>query len=259
MCTPQELAGLGGDTQFIKVGAMFAAAASLHRFANDTGFENPLSKTMWERQTKGILNYSNPGQDILSRWGLGWLQNRSTSQSSYTFADRLSAWMSGGVTLNADISAGVGKSFDTAPTRADGSLGLLDRYYILGHRFRGYDALGPRAAPVEFGTMHGDALGGNIFAAVSARLLLPPPLPSIRLANAGVRSQLFFSSAVLAAWADRHKLIDLNTLKDMPSSAAGVGFVIPLSNAACVEANYALWHRGAATDVKSSFRLQLTL
>ncbi len=42
-----------------------------------------------------------------------------------------------------------------------------------------------------------DALGGDLYVHASARAYLPPPLPSVRLANAGVRTELFLCAGTL--------------------------------------------------------------
>ena len=146
---------------------------------------------------------------------------------------------------------------------------------------RGFESVGPKAAAVAGGTEHGDVLGGNAMFSAAARVLLPPPLPSITLANAGLRSQCFASMGVLLPRADVATLGSAKLDKHLAASA-GVGLVssghpvadllrartclsalvpqvLPLADSLAIEANWALWHKAGASDVVSALKLQLTL
>ena len=52
---------------------------------------------------------------------------------------------------------------------------IVDRFFMHGSRFRGFDSIGPRSERVDGGNVLGDVLGGDMLGTVSARVLLPPP------------------------------------------------------------------------------------
>jgi hypothetical protein len=126
-------------------------------------------------------------------------------------------------------------------------------------------AIGPRAAPVAGGTRHGDVLGGDAMGFASARLLLPPPLPSVRLANAGVRMQVWANVGALLSGAQAGAAVrsvaegrGWGGAGVAPSASAGVGLVLPLMPGAGLEANYTLAHSGPGADVPAmGLRLQV--
>lgn len=210
------------------------------------------------------------------------------TDSEYTLSHRIAGWLSPGVTLNVDLSFGALVPFGADAVRRTGSR-IVDRFFLFGSRFRGFDSVGPRAAPVEAGTFSGDALGGDYMAAACARILLPPPLPSVRLANAGLRTQLWASAGSLVAAKDVNGLGDFIS---RGSASAGVGVVststialckynttahghsrscspfsrfpvpvqyLPIVNGASLEANYTLWHKANSCDLTAGFRMQLAL
>jgi outer membrane protein assembly factor BamA len=140
-----------------------------------------------------------------------------------------------------------------------------DRFFLFGSKCRGFDALGPRAAPVDGGpAVFGDALGGDALAALSLRLLLPPPVPSVRFSNFGARTQLWATAASLslssaAAPAPATQQPALGPLGRV-SAAAGVGLLLPISAGASLEFNYPLWsHAGSGTGDKGSSGLRFCI
>jgi hypothetical protein len=53
--------------------------------------------------------------------------------------------------------------------------------------------------PAADAGVEGDSLGGDFSAFGAVRLYLPPLIPSIRLANAGVRTQLFVCAGTVTS------------------------------------------------------------
>lgn len=144
---------------------------------------------------------------------------------AYTWRHRVAGWLSPGVTLALD--GGVSGMLPWAgDVGRPGGSRVIDRLF-LHTKLRGFDAVGPRAAPVPGGTLAGDVLGGDVMAHASARLLLPPPLPSVRLANAGLRTQLWATAATLKPAGAVAQPQDVFA---QPALAAGVGVV---SHAGC--------------------------
>ncbi len=258
-----ELAGAGGDVEFARAAFTGLWAASLLRFAPDTGFALPRHQSslvasvngqeagQQQQQSDDYHHQAlrpHPGPWVLGLWGRAltfglrasdppvvatrpWDPRTSSllpsslpsssSSSSYTLAHRIAGWLSPGITALADLSLGGLVPFGRSAERAYGSR-IVDRFFLNGSRFRGFDSVGPKADPVEGGTPQGDVLGGDVLAAVTARLLLPPPLPSVRLANAGVRTQVFASVGSLALAKDAK---DPSAFLSRCSAAAGVGLV----------------------------------
>ena len=164
------------------------------------------------------------------------------------------------MSLALDMQLGLLAPFGRSALQPGGGSRLPDRFFLIGSRCRGFDSVGPRAARVAGGTLHGDLLGGDALAAFSARVLLPPPLPSVRLVNAGVRSQLFFTAAALAPGGAGARGGSLAALAGSESAAAGFGIVLPVVPGAAIEFNWALWHHSAAgsQDVRNDFRVQVS-
>jgi len=211
------------------------------------------------------------------------------ADDGYTWRERVAGWSAAGATLVADAKVGMVAPFGS-DARRHGGLRPCDRLYMTAASLRGFDSVGPKAARVPGGTPHGDALGGNVAAALTARLLLPPPVPSVRLTNAGVRTQVWASvGSLLDTSAPR--LPGASALPPL-AAAAGVGIVrcatfasprphshthshahahvypatqplpvllqvVPFAGGTSLELNYALAHRSAATDVATRFRIQL--
>jgi Omp85 superfamily domain len=141
----------------------------------------------------------------------------------YTFGERMAGWLSPGFTFLFDASLGVmrgygpdaGASFSSSsagvagkPKAGDASPAplassasssssaglprLADRFFVTSARMRGFEAIGPIAPRVKpHGSPFGDAIGGDCYGVLTARLLMPPPIPSVRIANAGLRTQLW--------------------------------------------------------------------
>ena len=99
---------------------------------------------------------------------------------------------------------------------------IIDRFFLSGSRIRGYDVVGPRTAPVDGGLPSGDGLGGEAKAFLSLRALLPPPFPSVRLANSGLRTQLWATAGGVSR-AD--SVASLSNLWRTGTLSAGVGVV----------------------------------
>ena len=183
---------------------------------------------------------------------------------SYSLAERLAGWLAPGASLAFDLSLGALAPFGRSAQQPQGGSRLPDRFFLFGSKCRGFDSVGPRAARPEGGgggggggggTPLGDALGGDALAAFSARLLLPPPIPSVRLANFGVRSQAF---ATVAALAPGREATSLAAFAGGASASAGVGLLVPVVSGAAVELNWALWHRAGASSIANKFRVQVS-
>jgi outer membrane protein assembly factor BamA len=261
-----EVAGAGGDVQFVRAAFNGLYAASLLRFAPDTGYalpqhkaafvaslngqpqqdddgsgpqQNPLAPhpgpgllSLWGRVLSGQTRSTDPAPLVTSpkaaaaeaaRWGSrqhhprGGLGSGSGPGSEYTLAHRVAGWLSPGVTAHFDLSLGLLVPFGASAARPYGTR-IVDRFFMHGARFRGFDSIGPKSDPVDGGNALGDVLGGDALAAATARLLLPPPLPSVRLANAGLRTQAFVSVGALGP-------ADPSSLLGKVSASAGVGLV----------------------------------
>lgn len=142
----------------------------------------------------------------------------SAFEPEFPVAARLQGWLSSGVTLLADARVGGIWSFGGDRGVAGGSR-LCDRFFMTGLSMRGFESVGPKAAPKPGGTPYGDALGGNLVATATLRCLLPPPLPSVRLTNAGMRTQVFGTVGTLGG-------LGASTLQlENVSAAVGVGLV----------------------------------
>jgi hypothetical protein len=140
-------------------------------------------------------------------------------EGEYTGWHRLAGWLSPGVTLQGEATLGAMASYGSDAGHYAGARGV-DRFYLTGYRMRGYEQVGSKARRLEHGTPYGDALGGTTLAAVTARVLLPPPFPSVRLANAGMRTHAYLSVGRVGGMpATARELVD--TL----SASAGVGVV----------------------------------
>lgn len=314
-----ELAGLGGDVCFGKLSLNHTAAASFFRFAPDTGFALPLSRSAFLAAspydfaevgsgTEGLGGLKpHPGPDAYaSPWT--WLRNAwrgsrpplQAAQTTHKQDDvvlaaqtflrgtrfpiqraldidanettlaplggprvwstgrQLAGWLAPGVTLRLDGMLGAMVPYGHDATARTTGTRILDRFFLAGPSVRGFESVGPKAAPVPGGTINGDVLGGNAVASLSARILLPPPLPSITLANAGLRTHLFATVGALLPRADGSLFAPDSALKNIAASA-GVGVVLPVMDSLAIELNYALWHKAGVMDVASTFKMQLTI
>jgi hypothetical protein len=285
-----ELAGLGGDVSFVKSTLQHSAAASFMRFAPDTGFALPLSRSAFLAASPYDFGEGRSGADALTgggelrphpgpaaysapwTWSWPWgaavkseavakpvalvdelrpvlaardfLKGKLPMQRtldadaafettlaplggprSWSTGRQIAGWLAPGVTLRVDSMLGVVFPFSDDSLRPTGTR-ILDRFFLFGSSARGFESIGPKAAPVPGGTRNGDVLGGNAIASFSARLLFPPPLPSITLANAGLRTQVFATAGALLPRADATSLSPLNRWKSVAASA-GVGLVSP--------------------------------
>jgi hypothetical protein len=273
-----EVAGAGGDVQFVRAAFNGLYAASILRFAPDTGYAQPRHKAAFVAALNGLPQPEeedagsaadlapHPGPGLLSLWGRALTgatrpadppllvtnakvaaaagaasAARSLSSSSspspsstyrgaaagaaeeedYTFAHRIAGWLAPGVTGHLDLSLGALLPFGASAARPYGSR-IVDRFFMHGSRFRGFDSIGPRSDRVDGGNVLGDVLGGDLLGTVSARVLLPPPLPSVRLANAGLRTQAFVSVGTLAS---AKEASDPSALLGRLSASAGAGLV----------------------------------
>jgi hypothetical protein len=338
----QELAGIGGDVFFVKLGFQGSYARSFRRYHPDTGYELPLSRGAFYAAQKhnekakgsggparvapeagvalgaaapaptqpqapqpssggarGALQ-AHPGASMFGKWarilgadntlpqpGYAHIDTdaiaaaagltvrkagvpavaaaspaavRKTSTAAaaasaptYTWGHRLAGWLSPGVTTIADVTGGVLVPFGDDAARPAGGR-IIDRFFMLGAKFRGFDSIGPTAAPVVASRPVGDVLGGDYLAAATLRVLLPPPVPSVRLANIGLRTQLWATAGALAARGDTPSLA---SFAEQWRGSVGVGLFLPLVNGIALEANYALVHKAQARDAVATLRLQL--
>lgn len=273
-----ELAGLGGDVRFLKTNVDIAAARSFGRRMPDTGYERPPTRTEWADNAS--FAWSSYRKDSRTRELLR--PSPVVTQNAgkeFAWKQRVQGWLASGVTASVEAAVGCllplpglypsqkhfpagslsqqegqgkgqqqGGAAAVAPlvTPLQPSSNLVDRFFLAEERLRGYHTVGPRGAAVAGGLAGGDALGGDVLCAVSARLLLPPPIPSVRLTNAGVRTQLIASAGRVGATVGSLTSDPLSFFKQA-SLAAGVGVVIPLSEGmeASIELNYfpAAWSR----------------
>jgi hypothetical protein len=276
-----ELAGAGGDVHFAKASFFGSFAASLLRFAPDTGYALPDTKRekLTPSQTRAQIDESlrpHPGAELLNVWGRaasgyvrrvdspivvtnGPIRRPATigggpilnQEASYSMLDRLAGWLSPGVTGILDLSLGGIIPFGASAKQSENTRTRLpDRFFLQGAKCRGFDSIGPRANKISGGSISGDALGGDVLASLSARILLPPPVPSINAANFGVRTQLFATAANLSSLSSPVRL----------NASAGVGLYVPVVAGAALEANYALWHSDDNNGMspKATFRVQLS-
>jgi outer membrane protein assembly factor BamA len=284
-----ELAGAGGDVNFVKASYFGTFAASLLRFAPDTGYTLPETK----REKENLLNTQSTVDDILrphpygeifNIWGRAasghvrradapifvttgpirrpnipgneGLTSNSNRSSTFSMLDRLAGWLSPGITGILDVSLGGIIPFGNSAKQSENTRTRLpDRFFLQGTKCRGFDNIGPRAKQISGGSFIGDSLGGDILASLSARILLPPPIPSVTVSNYGVRSQFFATAANLSSLSSPVRL----------NARAGVGLYVPVVAGAALEANYALWHYEdklvdgvGLGNPKATFRVQLS-
>lgn len=143
---------------------------------------------------------------------------------------------------------------------------VSDRYYLGAPSFRGFTVagIGPHSTS---NSNHRVSLGGDLMGLFTARLLLPPPVPSITLANAGMRFQLFASAGTLLS--DDEVVASgreiLSSSKSVPSlvqehgrASAGVGIWLPIGQNAGLEATWTLWQASQPSDSRASFSLGIS-
>lgn len=285
-----EVAGLGGDVSFLKATLQHSFAASIFRFAPDTGFALPPTRRAFlapgpydftsgsanERDAAGLRPHPGPsasgwfGRAIARLVGTkrgssaplaksvaeasagsnarppvtltpaqfpGRVIDTLTSEETtlaplggprrWTAQHQIAGWLSPGITLRTDVSLGALVPFGDDTKHCPTGSRIVDRFFLAGPQVRGFESVGPRAAHVPGGAEHGDALGGNAMMAASARLLLPPPLPSITLSNAGLRTQVFAAMGLLLPSADPARLLRAPTvtLQQHLAASAGIGLV----------------------------------
>lgn len=240
-----ELAGLGGDTQFVKLHA--GAEAAVAYFWNG-GFRGGAGLD-YEHTANSRKTPANRGSNG------GGTASAATAHPDFS-------WRSPAVGLVVNTQAGTLRTFGSAAATHHGRTSILDRFFAggVGGGMRGYAeaGMGPHARPVDSGLESGDALGGDHLAILTARLVLPPPLPFDALAKYGVRSQL---------WAATGGLVEGGAAKSLATDAGrrtsvGYGFVVPLPTLlghVCLEWNHTLW-RGGGTDARDhTLRFQFGL
>jgi hypothetical protein len=198
--TSLEFAGLGGDVRFGKVSLSGTLAASLGRFTPDTGYALPIiGDKISEHHHSSHLSPS-PGTGIFRWWtggGLHPLGSKSADRHSSTpILSTFAGWLSPGVTAVIDGFAGALIPWG-GTLKGQTSL-FPDRFHSNTLRLRGFSSIGNRGETVERGLPSGDALGGDFAAVISARLVLPPPIPSVMFSNSGARSYAFTSVSALA-------------------------------------------------------------
>jgi hypothetical protein len=255
----------------------------------------------------GLAPHPGPG-GVLPGWlvpdaAVRLLPVRDRAQ--FTWADRLAGWLSAGVTVRVDAGAGLLVPTATpargaAPAGAPPRSHILDRFFLSAGQFRGFvdGGVGPRAAASDArptaataALAGSDALGGDVLAFVSTRVQLPPPLPFVSLANAGVRSHVFGGVGLLApgtsldallaplraprpfaSLAGRAAAAVREAVTSLPAAlghhvaaAWGVGVSVPMGAVGALEMNLTLGHRvppasalgpGWLPDVALRFKLQ---
>lgn len=140
------------------------------------------------------------------------------------------------------------------PSELIGRSSVLDRFQLGAPALRGFagEGIGPKGGVVRGGGEHGDSLGGDFSASLGVRLLGPPPLPSVTLVNAGVRTQAWANAGVILPGPLRSLSPVVFALTDSTlwSAAAGVGVTVPMGGLANLELNYTLAHSGPGTDLR---------
>ena len=238
-----EIAGLGGDVSFAKLALNATWAASVGRYAPDTGYTLPKSAAEVREGLSDAL-HASPGlrpfpgrRGILPSWLGGEMSvgvrrgTGSRPQSDISVGgggggfnawDRLASWLSPGASLVLDGMVGCVFPLSSGVSHPS------DRFYAqnYGSCMKGFASMGPRGVQAAEGIPR-VALGGDLCGAVTARLLLPPPLPSVGLVNHGVRSYLWGSLGSLAPGAERGGSFTsaLETFFKRPSCSVGVGVV----------------------------------
>ena len=213
-----ELAGLGGDVKFAKLTFNASYAASLGRFAPDTGFSLPDTDGTPARPPTAPL-VTHPGSGVLRWWtGRGLRPLDGSAGARGGWLSHLGAWLSPGVSAVFDVLLGAQIPFGAEPRRGSP---LPDRFFSQNlNKLRGFSSIGVRA-PLE-GGRGSDSLGGDFALVATARLLLPPPIPLASISNSGARSYVFASAGSLLL-RDDHR-----AWSDVASSvcySAGVGLV----------------------------------
>ena len=190
-----EVAGLGGDARFAKASLAGTWAASLGRYMPDTGYSLAGEAGSGSGSGGGGALRPFPGAAGLLPWA-----------PRHWASERLAAWLSPGVTLALDGFVGalqpLGRATASASAGTSASAShLADRFFLpdTGRYMRGFAGLGQRGSAVGGapGAL-GDALGADALATVTARLLLPPPLPVQALVGAGLRTYAFASLGAAA-------------------------------------------------------------
>jgi len=251
----QELAGLGGDACFAKAEGGLGGMYSLGRYQPDTGYAQPLTKAEHaQAQAQAararahrfqLGGYSSqaaagPAEGALKPhpgpavFGLGApspfaaaAAGAADAAEPYSFLHRLSGWLSPGVTLSLEAQAGALRGL--GPDARDAACPrLVDRFFLTAQRMRGFHAVGPVAERVEHGSPYGDALGGDVYGVLTARLMLPPPIPSVRLANAGVRTLAYATAGKVGALGDA--VASPRRFGSTATASAGIGVVSVLGD-----------------------------
>lgn len=210
-----EVAGLAGDVSFAKLEARWNQCGSVWRRQPDTGFAPALSRQEWEA-ARGSPN--GPVGD-------------------FTWRNQVAGWLTPGLTLSISTAAGFLRSLGKDAYRPEGSR-VIDRFFLGNPDMTGFDVagVGPRGVRPDGAAPRTDALGGDAYLFSSLRAFLPPPFPSIRLANAGVRTEAFLCAGTL--------------LPGLPSShrdvvstgrvSAGVAVVLPLMATMSLQIQYSV-------------------
>jgi hypothetical protein len=206
-----EAAGLGGSISHLKVLFNGSYARSLWRAMPDTGFELPA--TLGNAETIA-LKPARSGRDLARALGVV-----NSARSGSPLLDLVAGWSAGGITAQIDLCLGLLAPLGGAQSR------VLDRFHSANAQsaLRGFESIGPRAAP-SGGDKLGDALGGDVLAVCTARLLLPPPLPSVRAVRNNVRSYAFATVGALCPNLTR-SATPLRDLRTGTSAALGLGLV----------------------------------
>lgn len=262
-----EFAGIGGDTQFVKAEARAQHHTSFWRYQPDTGFAAPLHhRAQLEAADR---RKKHPDRDYLrpdpAAKGLrphpgpalfGVRKPAVVDGGSYTWADRLAGWLSPGVTVAVSASLGFLKPWGADANRSHGTR-LLDRFYLGGPEMTGFDkfGVGPRTTVVAGGNPWGDNIGGDCSAFTSLRLFLPPPLPSVRLANAGVRTELFACAGSLMPRLPSQSSDLTNNL----AASVGAAIVVPLLSSVSLQAQWTLARYQNERDVSGSILALVSL
>lgn len=266
-----EVAGgpLGGDVGLLKFGMQINVASSVGRYTPDTGYALPLPRREWlEAAVRGQIaeaggedtpwTETEPESVVLGRSAgarkslkphpgprrvFGHLiSHRTDLQHNYTLWHRLAGWTAGGITAQLEANTAAVMPWWRGGYGESGrprSVGIVDRLVPAYGRIRGWEGVGPHAAPVPGAlTRHGDALGGDLFLAATGRVLLPPPIPSVRMANAFFRSTVWSSVGLVQPWsALAGSALPHHSLW---AGAAGVGLTWPLQGGLGIELDWVL-------------------